>query len=509
MKTSNRMVAFWDVDAPATLDRVRANPQDAFAGLIPRYDFIFTYGGGDPVVHAYQALGARECVPVYNALDTATHYPVPPDQRFACDLAFLGNRLPDREARVEEFFLRAAGLSPDREFLLGGAGWGDKQLPANVRYLDHVYTRDHNAFNCSPRAVLNVSRESMARYGYSPATRVFEAAGAGACLITDAWEGIEISWSHAARCWSRLTERKWRRNWQRLHSPARRRSARQHSGGFWRTHLRASRRAGGGCPGRRGGAAVKIVILGLSVTSSWGNGHATTYRGLIRGLHAHGHEILFLERDTPWYAGNRDQPGMAEAQIEIYSSVTEPMARFEPQVRTADLVIVGSFVPEGIAVGEWVQSVAGGVTAFYGIDTPVTLAALESGACEYLTPALVRRYALYLSFTGGPVLRHIERQYQSPMARVLYCSVDTQLYYPEQREDLWDLGYLGTYSSDRQPVLQRLLLEPARRWPAGRFAVAGPCIRKTSVGLKTLRGPFTSNPSCTGAFTPPSGSRST
>ena len=186
------LCAFWDVDAPATLDRVRANAADPFRTLIPRYDLIFTYGGGDPVVNAYQDLGARQCVPIYNALDPVTHFPVPPEERFQCDLAFLGNRLPDREARVEEFFLQAAAASPEESFLLGGSGWADKPLPQNVCYLDHVYTRDHNAMNASARTVLNISRESMARYGFSPATRVFEAAGAGACLITDAWEGIEL-----------------------------------------------------------------------------------------------------------------------------------------------------------------------------------------------------------------------------------------------------------------------------------------------------------------------------
>ncbi|CAN5875920.1 glycosyltransferase [soil metagenome] len=186
------LVAFWDVDAPATLDRVDGNPSDPFRALVPEYDLIFTYGGGDPVVHAYERLGARRCVPVYNALDPATHHPVPPDPRFEGTLGFLGNRLPDREERVEEFFLRPAGSRPEGTFVLGGSGWGDRPLPANVRYVGHVYTRDHNAFNCTPEAVLNVSRESMARYGFSPPTRVFEAAGAGACLITDAWEGIEL-----------------------------------------------------------------------------------------------------------------------------------------------------------------------------------------------------------------------------------------------------------------------------------------------------------------------------
>jgi spore maturation protein CgeB len=192
LQRAETLVAFWDVDAPATLDRVQTNRDDPFRALIPRYDLVLTYGGGDPVVHAYEELGARECVPIYNALDPSTHHPVPPDPRFACDLGFLGNRLPDREVRVEEFFLRAASLLPASSFVLGGSGWADKSMPANVNAIGHVYTHEHNAFNCTPRAVLNVNRESMARYGFSPPTRVFEAAGAGACLITDEWVGIEL-----------------------------------------------------------------------------------------------------------------------------------------------------------------------------------------------------------------------------------------------------------------------------------------------------------------------------
>jgi spore maturation protein CgeB len=185
------LVVFWDVDAPATLDRMHGDTHDALRALVPQYDMVLTYGGGEPVRRAYLGLGARDCVPIYNALDPSTHHPVAPNPRFEGDLGFLGNRLPDREARVEEFFLRAAQLLPQQRFLLGGSGWGDKPMPANVNYLGHVYTADHNAFNCTPRAVLNISRESMARYGFSPATRVFEAAGAAACLITDAWEGLE------------------------------------------------------------------------------------------------------------------------------------------------------------------------------------------------------------------------------------------------------------------------------------------------------------------------------
>jgi spore maturation protein CgeB len=192
LKRPGNLTVFWDVDAPATLDRVQKNQSDPFGPLIPKYDLILTYGGGDPVVSAYKALGARECVPIYNALDPSTHFPVAPEPRFSGDLAFLGNRLPDREARVEEFFLNVAARTPSQVFLLGGNGWHDKPMPSNVRYLGHVYTRDHNALNCTPKAVLNISRESMARYGFSPATRVFEAAGAGACLITDAWVGIDF-----------------------------------------------------------------------------------------------------------------------------------------------------------------------------------------------------------------------------------------------------------------------------------------------------------------------------
>ena len=191
-KGPHAVAIFWDVDAPATLERLASNAADPFHELVPRYDLVLTYGGGDPVVRGYLAAGAQVCVPVYNALDPATHFPVPADPRFHADLGFLGNRLPDRERRVEEFFLHAAAQLPSASFLLGGNGWHDKPMPANVRYAGHVYTRDHNAFNCTPRAVLNISRDSMARFGFSPATRVFEAAGAGACLITDKWAGIEM-----------------------------------------------------------------------------------------------------------------------------------------------------------------------------------------------------------------------------------------------------------------------------------------------------------------------------
>ena len=192
LKSDENLVMFWDVDAPATLDRVENNASDEFHALIPLYDYILTYGGGQPVIDAYESRGAKRCIPVYNALDTETHFPVQKDPRFEGTLAFLGNRLPDREARVEAFFLDVAAGFPSEKFILGGSGWGDRILPVNVDYIGHVFTKDHNALNCSPMAVLNISRDSMAKYGFSPATRVFEAAGAAACIITDYWEGIDL-----------------------------------------------------------------------------------------------------------------------------------------------------------------------------------------------------------------------------------------------------------------------------------------------------------------------------
>ena len=183
---------FWDVDAPATLAEMEGDPGHPLLARIAEFDLVLTYGGGDPVVSRYDAVGARECIPIYNALDPATHHPVPAAPAFGADLAFLGNRLPDREARVEEFFFRAVDLLPKRSFLLGGNGWQGHHPADNLRYLGHVSTRDHNALNCTPLSVLNVSRESMAANGFSPATRVFEAAGAGACLITDSWEGLDL-----------------------------------------------------------------------------------------------------------------------------------------------------------------------------------------------------------------------------------------------------------------------------------------------------------------------------
>ncbi len=190
-RRAGQSVVFWDVDAPATLERMRCDPLDPFLELVPSYDLVFTYGGGERVVEEYLGLGARACVPIYNAVDPETHHPVPAEARFQCDLAFLGNRLPDREARADAFFFDVAAREPGRRFVLGGSGWETRPRPPNIDYLGHVYTHQHNAFNASALAVLNVNRRSMADVGYSPATRIFEAAGAGACIISDAWDGIE------------------------------------------------------------------------------------------------------------------------------------------------------------------------------------------------------------------------------------------------------------------------------------------------------------------------------
>jgi spore maturation protein CgeB len=218
---------------------------------------------------------------------------------------------------------------------------------------------------------------------------------------------------------------------------------------------------------------MKIVILGLSITSTWGNGHATTYRSLARALSARQHEILFLERDVEWYANQRDMPEPPFCKVELYKTVTDLRNQFSGHIRSADLVIVGSYVPEGVAVADWVLSNAQAPTAFYDIDTPVTLAKLEAGDYEYLSPNLIPRFDLYLSFTGGPLLDRIESRFGARMPRPLYCSADPEIYYPQPERRSWDLGYIGTYSADRHAQFDRMLLAPAKLWSSGRFIVAG------------------------------------
>jgi len=218
---------------------------------------------------------------------------------------------------------------------------------------------------------------------------------------------------------------------------------------------------------------MKLVLLGLSLSSAWGNGHATTYRALLKAFAGRGHDILFLERDVPWYRTKRDIGVPDYCRLEYYRSLEE-IRHWTDDIRSADAVIVGSYVPEGVEVGRFVQRVARGITAFYDIDTPVTLAKLERHDFEYLSPEIIPGYDLYLSFTGGPTLRRIEREYGSPIGRALYCSVDPQAYPALDLPKKWDLTYLGTYSDDRQPTLEKLLIEPARRLPHLKLCVAGP-----------------------------------
>jgi spore maturation protein CgeB len=218
---------------------------------------------------------------------------------------------------------------------------------------------------------------------------------------------------------------------------------------------------------------MKLVVLGLSLSSSWGNGHATTFRALLGAYVKRGHDILFLERDVPWYAAHRDLPDPGWCRLELYEDLGA-LEAWRETIARADAVMVGSYVPEGVEVSKRVQSWARGATAFYDIDTPVTLAKLRRGDFEYLSPEVIPGFDLYLSFTGGPTLRRIERDYGAPSARALYCCVDAAAYRPLPRPKRWDLSYLGTYSDDRQPTLERLLIEPARRLPHLRFVVAGP-----------------------------------
>ena len=219
---------------------------------------------------------------------------------------------------------------------------------------------------------------------------------------------------------------------------------------------------------------MNVVFLGLSITSSWGNGHATNYRGLVRALEQRGHDVLFLERDAPWYASHRDLPSPPFGRTELYGSLDE-LERFAEDVATADLVVVGSYVPDGVSVADWVLATADGLVAFYDIDTPVTLEKLGRGDDEYLSPGLIPRFDLYLSFTGGPTLERLERDYGARRARAFHCIADPGLYRPDERASArWTLGYLGTYSDDRQPPLERLLIEPALRLREERFVVAGP-----------------------------------
>ncbi len=387
---------FWDVDAPATLAALRAEPDHPLHAALRRLDFVMTYGGGDPVVEAYTAFGAARCVPIYNALDPASHHPVPPDPAFAGDLNFLANRLPDREARVEQFFLAAAERLPDRRFLLGGSGWHDKPMPPNVRAIGHVPTAAHNAFNCSRARRAECRARQHGRGGLfarDPRVR----GGRGGFLPDHRRLARDRAVSGAGRGDPGRAGRAGcggpsRGADARAGAGHRRAGAGAHPG---RAHLRAARAAGGRLAARGAGAEarerhrvsgpLRIVVLGLSLSSSWGNGHATTYRALLKALAARGHDILFLERDKPWYAEHRDLDDPPYCTLRFYDVVAE-LERWREQIAGADAVLLGSYLPDGVAVIRAVQAMAGGVTAFYDIDTPVTLAKLQAGEWDYLSP---------------------------------------------------------------------------------------------------------------------------
>ena len=241
---------------------------------------------------------------------------------------------------------------------------------------------------------------------------------------------------------------------------------------YWKPRWRGRQREPAGTAAA--GAAASHCHFGLSITSSWGNGHATTYRSLVRALCRRGHEVLFLERDMPWYAANRDQLDLPAGSVFLYQSAGELRDRWRKSLAAADLVIIGSYVPDGIAVIRLVKSIASGIVAFYDIDTPVTLGSLAAGIVPTSMPELVAGFDLYLSFTGGRALQMLECRYGVRAARALYCSVDPERHRPVAAEPVWDMAYLGTYSADRQPALEELMVTPARHWPAGRFAVAGP-----------------------------------
>jgi spore maturation protein CgeB len=219
---------------------------------------------------------------------------------------------------------------------------------------------------------------------------------------------------------------------------------------------------------------MRVTILGLSITSAWGNGHATNYRALARALHRQGDQVTFLERDMPWYAQHRDLPSSPWCSTHLYDSVAELRQSFAPAVAEADLVIVGSFVPDGVAVASWVLGTAAGAVAFYDIDTPVTIGKLRARDAEYLSPELVERFDLYLSFTAGPALEILADEFGARRPEAFYCFVDAEAYAPVAASDRWAINYLGTYSEGRQPAVEELLCKPARLRPDLRFAVAGP-----------------------------------
>src|SRR5256885_194046 len=333
-QSERTQVAFWDVDAPATLERIERNEKDPFRKLIRKYDYIFTYGGGQPIVDHYSRLGAKACFPIYNALDPDAHHPVEPDPDLQCDLVFVGNRLPDRQGHAR-------------------AGNSGTYL-RSARRTSHLYLAEI------------------------------------------------IPWNHCEP----------------------------------------------GIPGRNLqpslGAAVNIVIFGLSITSSWGNGHATTFRALAKALHQRKHRIVFFEKDQKWYASNRDLPNPEFCHVRLFDDWIDALPAVRRELQNCDVAVVGSYFPDGITASQEVLESNAPVKAFYDIDTPITIASLRQGRADYIQCEQVRGFDLYFSFTGGPVLEELQSKFHALRAVPLYCSFDPEQYFPRgvYRRYQCDLSYM-------------------------------------------------------------------
>ena len=434
-RSPRAQVAFWDVDAPATLQRVESDAHDAFRQCIPQYDFIFTYGGGDEVVERYRRLGARCCYPIYNALDPETHHRrgggcgvcLRPG---VCGQPAAGSRAPGGGV------LFARGRAGAGDALCVGRRRMGRQGSAAECALDwacgHRGAQPHQRLG---RMALNINRDSMADVGFSPPTRVFEAAGAATCLITDKWRGVEKFFEPGREIlvaesaeeivgYLRGTSAEEARA---IGDAMHRRALAEHT--YAQTSCRGGRdSAGGALCGREGTGgglvayrhpfrissgenALRIVIFGLSISSSWGNGHATTFRALARALHGRGHRVVFFEKDVEWYASNRDLPEPDFCELKLYTSWKDALPVVRRELASADVAMVGSYFPDGIAAVTEMLDSAAAVRTFYDIDTPITVAALrERGASDYLRADQLAALDVYFSFTGGPMLGELEQR---------------------------------------------------------------------------------------------------
>ena len=494
-------VAFWDVDAPATLQRVEGDAHDAFRECIPQYDFIFTYGGGDEVVERYRRLGARCCHPIYNALDPETHHREAADAELACDLVFVGNRLPDRERRVEEFFLRAAELAPEMRFVLGGEGWGGKALPPNVRWIGHVGTGAHNRINASARMALNINRDSMADVGFSPPTRVFEAAGAATCLITDKWRGVEKFFEPGREI---LVAESAEEIVGYLRGTSGGRGARDGrcdaSAGAGRTHVCAARRRGGrdfACGAQRvregtgGGvgahgpgpelkrgkriADCHLRIVHLVFVGQWARDYVSR-AGACAACARTPRCVLREGRGVVCVESRSARAGLlrVEAVYELEGCAAVGAARTG----------LGRRGDGGLVFSRW-NCGGDGDAGFGGGGAHVLRHRYaDYGGCAARArserlPARRsdwRRWMCTSALRAGRCSEELQRRFGVRRAVPLYCSFDPERYraYPPSKRFACAMSYMGTYAPDRQPKLEEYLFGAARALPEMRFTVAGP-----------------------------------